>query len=105
MMNWTIKTKDNKIYVTLTVTHIKKIPQGSPRPYETEFVLAHLNNEKIAVGNLIKDDVVYNYQAEKSCSGTWVFSLPPKPKPKKPPKPIEKKENVLKMTNKKTIKK
>ena len=65
-----------------------------------------LNRTKnVLFGDVEQETTVFNYQSEKRTEGTWVFSLPPKPKPKKTQPPVEKKENVLKMTNKKTIKK
>ena len=105
MMKWNIETKDNKVYVTLVVEHVKNLRRWTNTAYTSQNARDYLKEQKIAVDQLIQDCEVCNYQRESNLTGTWVFSLPPKPKPKKTVKPVEKKENVLKMTNKKTIKK
>ena len=105
MMNWNIEEKNNEVHITLTVEHVKNLRRWKNITYTTADVRVYLEEQKIAVDNLIQECEVHNYQRESNLTGTWVFSLPSKPKPKKTVKPIEKRENVLKMTNKKTIKK
>ena len=104
-MNWNIKTQNNKLYVTLSVTPLILVDQGSRHVYTTDNVIAHLKNNNISFDKVLDESIVYNYQTQRRCTGTWVFSLPSKPKTKKTTKPLENKENVPKMTNKKTIKK
>tara|TARA_R110002020_G_scaffold470047_1_gene695542 strand:- start:341 stop:655 length:315 start_codon:yes stop_codon:yes gene_type:complete len=104
-MKWNIEKKADKVYVTLTVKHVRTQRRWTNTSYTSEDALQYLQEQNITVDKMIQDDIVHNYQRESNLTGTWVFSLPSKPKTKKTSKPLEKKENVPKMTNKKTIKK
>ena len=105
MMNWNIEKKDGKLFVTVTLEHVK-ISLGNTRStVSTPQVLQLLKENSVPYGDLIADTVVYNYQTEKRCTGTWVFSLPKAKKTKKTTQPIENKETVIKMNSKKTTKK
>tara|TARA_R110002020_G_scaffold470046_1_gene695537 strand:- start:341 stop:673 length:333 start_codon:yes stop_codon:yes gene_type:complete len=110
-MNWNeesdfvVATRNNKLYVTLTVNHVHGKRNFQEKFYDTDFVITYLKENNISFEKTLEHAMVYNYQSQSRCQGTWVFSLPSKPKPKKTSKPLEKKENVPKMTNKKTIKK
>ena len=103
-MNWNIEIKEEQVQVSLTVDHIRNT-RDTKATYTIVDAVGYLTKNNIKINKVITDCVVHNYQTQQRCSGTWVFSLPEKPKPKKTFKPLEKKENVLKMTNKKTIKK
>ena len=105
MMNWNIKTQNNKLYVTLSVTPLVLTPQGAKQVYATDSVIAYLKNNNISFGKVLHEAIVYNYQTQKRCTGTWIFSLPEKQKARKNPKPLENKESVTKISNKKSIKK
>jgi hypothetical protein len=110
-MNWneeydvSMEEKNNTLRVTLKVVHIKGKRNFLEKTYTTTFIKEYLSFKNVLFGDVEQETTVFNYQSEKRTEGTWVFSLPPKPKPKKTQPPVEKKENVLKMTNKKTIKK
>jgi|SaaInlStandDraft_2_1057019.scaffolds.fasta_scaffold337344_2 hypothetical protein len=103
-MNWNIEIKEERVQVSLRVDHIRNT-RGAKATYTVSDAIEYLMKNNIKINEVITDCVIYNYQTKQRCAGTWVFSLPPKPKPKKTQPPVEKKENVLKMTNKKTIKK
>jgi len=111
MMNWseecdfTTDTKNNKLYVTLTVNHVKGTRAFQEKMYNTDFVREFLKENSFIVENILQECVVYNYQTLQRCTGTWVFSLPLTKKTKKTTQPIENKETVIKMNSKKTIKK
>ncbi len=111
MMNWseecdiTTDTKNNKLYITLTVNHVKGTRGFQEKTYNTDFVREFLKENNLVVENILQECVVYNYQALKRCTGTWIFSLPKAKKTKKTTQPIENKETVIKMNSKKTIKK
>tara|TARA_Y100000593_G_scaffold49681_1_gene93641 strand:- start:184 stop:507 length:324 start_codon:yes stop_codon:yes gene_type:complete len=106
-MYWTRKLifdtqiNDNKLFVTLTSNHVKGCQGFQEERYGTETVITYLNQNNIEFDEVLSETEVFNYQTEKSLTGTWVFSLPKK---KKTTKPIEKKENVTKISNKKTTK-
>ena len=105
MMNWNIEKKDGKLFITITLEHIKT-SLGSTRSTVTTFqVLELLKDNNIFHGDLISEATAYNYQTLSKCTGTWVFSLPLTKKTKKTTQPIENKETVIKMNSKKTIKK
>ena len=105
MMNWNIEKKDDKLFVTVTLEHIKVSLGNTRRTVSTPEVLQLLKENSVAYGDIIADTVVYNYQTQKRCTGTWVFSLPKAKKTKKTTQPIENKETVIKMNSKKTTKK
>ena len=105
MMNWNIEKKDDKLFVTVTLEHIKVSLGNTRRTVSTPEVLQLLKENSVAYGDIIADTVVYNYQTQKRCTGTWVFSLPKTKKTKKTTQPIENKETVIKMNSKKTTKK
>ena len=100
-MNWNINEINNTLHVTLSVEHAK-ISGAGTEIFDTEYVINYLHDQGIKFDEMLSEAIVYNYQTQSRCSGTWVFSLPKK---KKPTKPVEKKETVSKITNKKTIKK
>ena len=100
-MNWNIEKVNNTLHITLNVKHIRNT-NSTPNTYDTAYVVNYLNQQGIAFEEVITEAIVYNCQTQPRCTGTWVFSLPRK---KKTTKPIEKKETVSKITNKKTIKK
>ena len=103
--NWDIKESLGKLFVTLTVNHVKGTRKFKEQSYGDDFVENYLKENKIKYEELISGNVVYNYNSEKHCTGTWVFSLPKAKKPKKTTQPIENKETVIKMNSKKTTKK
>ena len=111
MMNWTeeykitTNTENNKLNVTLSVNHIKGTRGFQQKTYTTDFITDYLKQNKINFANVLQEAVVYNYQSETRCTGTWAFSLPEEKKTKKTEQTIENKENVLKMNSKKTTKK
>ena len=111
MMNWseeynfTTDIKDNKLYVTLTVGHIKGTKGFQEKTYNTDFVKNFLKKNDFEIQDTLEESTVYNYQTSKRCTGTWVFSLPKTKKTKKTTQPIENKETVIKMNSKKTTKK
>jgi len=104
MMNWNIEEKENKLYVTLTVDHVKNQRHWTNRCYTKDAATQHLQEQNIRFGELLQDCEVYNYQRVSDLTGTWVFSLPSKPKIKKTTKSVEKKANVIKPKIKKTTK-
>ena len=104
-MKWNIEKKENNIHVTLTVEHVNTHRRWKNTTYSSADAKKYLEEQKINVGSLIVDCEVHNYQRHSNLTGTWVFSIPSKPKTKKTTKPVEKKENVPKITNKKTTKK
>ena len=104
-MKWNIEKKNNEVHVTLTVEHVKNQRRWKNTTYTSKDALTYLQEQKVTVDNLIQDCEVYNYQRESNLTGTWIFSMSAKSKAKKTTKPIEKKETVSKITNKKTIKK
>ena len=104
-MNWNIEKKDDKLFVTVVLEHIKVSLGNSRRTVSTPEVLQLLKENSVDYGELIADTVVYNYQTQKRCTGTWIFSLPKAKKTKKTTQPIENKETVIKMNSKKTTKK
>ena len=104
-MKWNIEKKEDRLFVTLTVAHVRTQRRWTNTSYTASDVLKYLQEQNIVIDRMIQDDIVHNYQRESNLTGTWVFSLPVKAKPKKTSKPLEKKENVSKITNKKTIKK
>ena len=97
--------KNNKLYVTLTVNHIRGTRGFQEKTYNTAFVREYLKDNNFIVEDLLQESAVYNYQAPQRCTGTWVFSLPKAKKTKKTSQPIENKESVIKMNSKKTTKK
>tara|TARA_R110000824_G_scaffold384473_1_gene578507 strand:+ start:94 stop:426 length:333 start_codon:yes stop_codon:yes gene_type:complete len=103
--NWDIKKENNKLFVTLTVNHVKGTRKFKEQAYGDDFVENYLKESNIKYEKLLAGNKVYNYNSEKHCTGTWVFSLPPTKKTKKTTQPIENKETVIKMNSKKTIKK
>ena len=111
MMNWNeesdfaVTTKNNKLYVTLTVNHVHGKRNFQEKSYDTNFVITYLKESKIPFEKTLQHAVVYNYQSHSRCQATWVFSLPEKQKARKNPKPLENKESVTKISNKKSIKK
>ena len=105
MMKWNIEKKEDKLFVTLTVEHIRTQRRWTNTSYTSADVLEYLQEQNVAVDKMIQDDIVHNYQRESNLTGTWVFSLPSKPKAKKTTKAVEKKESVIKINTKKTIKK
>ena len=102
---WDIKKEDKKLFVTLTVNHVKGTRKFKEQSYGDTFVKNYLKENGIKHDELITGNVVYNYNSEKQCTGTWVFSLPKEIKTKKTTQPIENKETVIKMNSKKTTKK
>ena len=105
MMNWNIEKKDGKLFITITLEHIKT-SLGNTRNTVTTFqVIELLKDNNISHGDLISEATVYNYQTINRCTGTWIFSLPKAKKTKKTTQPIENKETVIKMNSKKTTKK
>ena len=108
MMNWTeemnfnVEKKKGTLNVTLSVGHTKGKVNYQDKIYTTEFVINYLKENKIPFSDVLQETVVYNYQSQERCTGTWVFSLP---KTKKTTQPIENKETVIKMNSKKTTKK
>ena len=111
MMNWNEETnfnvekKEGTLNVTLSVEHIKGKANFQDKSYTTEFVINYLKENKIPFSEVLQETVVYNYQSQKRCTGTWIFSLPKATKTKKTTQTLENKENVLKMNSKKTTKK
>jgi|6_EtaG_2_1085325.scaffolds.fasta_scaffold03597_9 hypothetical protein len=103
-MKWNIEKKENKLFVTLRVSHIKNTREAKQQ-FDTNFVKNYLINENVTFLEALNNKIVYNYQTQEKCAETWIFSLPQKSKPKKSSKPLEKKETVTKMVSKKTIKK
>ena len=103
--NWDIKEAFGKLFVTLTVNHVKGTRKFKEQSYGNDFVENYLKENDIKYGELISGNIVYNYNSEKHCTGTWVFSLPKIKKAKKTTQPIENKETVIKMNSKKTTKK
>ena len=101
-MKWNIEKKENHIHVTLTVEHVNTLRRWKNTTYTSADAKKYLEEQKINVDALIVDCEVHNYQRHSNLTGTWVFSIPSKSKAKKP---IEKKETVSKITNKKTNKK
>ena len=105
MMNWNIEKKDGKLFITITLEHIKTSLGNTRNIVTTPQVLELLKENSISHGNLIFETTAYNYQTLSKCTGTWVFSLPKSKKTKKTTQPIENKETVIKMNSKKTTKK
>jgi len=103
--NWDIKEAGGKLCVTLTVNHVKGTRKFKEQSYGDDFVENYLKENHVKYGELISGNVVYNYNSEKHCTGTWIFSLPKVKKVKKSTQPIENKETVIKMNSKKTTKK
>tara|TARA_Y100001970_G_C14138729_1_gene805887 strand:- start:225 stop:530 length:306 start_codon:yes stop_codon:yes gene_type:complete len=101
-MNWNIEITKEQVVVSLTVEHIRNT-RDEKATYTVDDARDYLAQQNIKTNKVVSDCVVHNYQTQQRCSGVWIFSLPNKPK--KPPKTVEKKENVTKITNKKTIKK
>ena len=104
-MKWNIEKKENEIHVTLTVEHVNNLRHWKNTTYTSTHAKEYLKEQKIAVDKLIQDCEVHNYQRQSNLTGTWIFSIPLKSKAKKTTKPVEKKETVSKITNKKTTKK
>lgn len=110
-MNWTeeidinIEKKENTLNVTLSVNHIYGKSNFQEKTYTTDFIISYLKEKNIKFNNPIQETVVFNYQSQDRCSGTWIFSLPKQTKTKKTIQTLENKENVLKVSNKKTTKK
>ena len=108
MMNWTeqididITKKDNALSVTLTVNHVRGKTNFQEKKYTTDFIIYYLKDNNIKFNQVLQEATVHNYQSQKRCTGTWIFSLP---KTKKSTQTLENKENVLKVSNKKTTKK
>ena len=98
--NWEIKEKNKKLYVTLSVNHIRGTRNFTRETYDTSFILNYLKDNKIDHGEILEPSIVYNFHSYEKCKGTWIFSCN-----KKTNKIIEKKQNVTKITNKKTTKK
>lgn len=111
MMNWLEETnfdvekKQGKLSVTLSVNHTRGTRNYQNKTYTTDFIVNYLNNNKIIFDEVLQETIVYNYQTQDRCIGTWVFSLPKTTKAKKTTQPIENKETVIKMNSKKTTKK
>lgn len=111
MMNWseecdfTTDIKNNQLYVTLIVNHVKGTRGFQEKTYDTDFVITFLEENNFVVDQTLHETCVYNYQDPKRCTGTWIFSLPKSKKTKKTTQPIENKETVIKMNSKKTTKK
>ena len=111
MMNWNeennfdIVTKNNKLYVTLTVNHVHGKRNFQEKCYDTDFVVVYLKENNIVFGDTLQHATIYNYQSKSRTQGTWVFSLPVKQKARKSTKSLETKETVTKISNKKSIKK
>ena len=105
MMKWDIEKKDNKLFVTLTVEHVNFQKSFENKSFDTEFVVQHLKENNISFDGILKQTEVYNYQRQSNLTGTWIFSLPKSKKTKKTTQTLENKENVLKVSNKKTTKK
>jgi len=105
--NLTFETniQDGKLYVTLTANHVHGLQGFTEEKYGTDTVIAYLKENNIVFNNIITESEVFNYQTPDRLVGTWVFSLPEKQKARKNTKPLEKKENVTKISNKKSIKK
>ena len=101
-MNWNIEIEKEQVIVSLVVEHIRNT-RDEKATYTAEDARIYLTQNNIKANKIVRDCVVHNYQTQQRCSGTWIFSLPSKPK--KPPKIVEKKESVSKITNKKTTKK
>ena len=87
------------------MNHVKGTRKFKEQAYGDDFVENYLKESNIKYEKLLAGNKVYNYNSEKHCTGTWVFSLPPTKKTKKTTQPIENKETVIKMNSKKTIKK
>tara|TARA_Y100001938_G_C8095458_1_gene437860 strand:+ start:1089 stop:1421 length:333 start_codon:yes stop_codon:yes gene_type:complete len=110
-MNWTEQTdinitkEDNRLNVTLTVNHIHGKRNFQEKTYETDFIVSYLKENNIKFSEILQETVVYNYQTKNRCTGTWIFSLPKTTKVKKTTQALENKENVLKVSSKKTTKK
>ena len=102
---WSLKEKDEKLFVTLEVNHIMGTRNFQKESYDSKFVESYLKENNIKFDKLITDQVVYNHHSYEKCTGTWIFSIPSKSKSKKTTREVEKKDNVSKITNKKTIKK
>ena len=104
-INFNVEKKEGTLNVTLSVGHIKGKVNYQDKTYTTEFVINYLKEKKILFSDVLQETVVYNYQSQERCTGTWVFSLPKVKKTKKTTQPIENKETVIKMNSKKTTKK
>lgn len=110
-MNWTeeidinVEEKEGTLNVTLTVNHTKGKRNFQEKSYETDFIISYLEENNIKFNETLQETVVYNYQTQNRCSGTWIFSLPKQTKTKKTTQTLENKQNVLKVSNKKTTKK
>ena len=103
--NWDIKKENDKLFVTLTVNHVKGTRKFKEQSYGDDFVENYLKENKIPFSEVLQETVVYNYQSQKRCTGTWIFSLPKATKTKKTTQTLENKETVIKMNSKKTTKK
>jgi len=104
-MNWNIEKKDGKLFITITLEHIRTSLGNTRSIVSTPQVLELLKENSIPHGDLILDATAYNYQTLNRCTATWIFSLPKAKKAKKSTQPIENKETVIKMNSKKTTKK
>jgi len=110
-MYWTrdlkfqIEVKDNKLYVTLTANHVRGKQGFREETYKTQTVTDYLEQENILFKDVLTESVVFNYQSDDRCTGTWVFSLPTQKTAPQVKKPLETKQNVIKINNKKTSKK
>lgn len=111
MMHWTrnltfeTNIQDNKLYVTLTAAHIHGLQGFTEERYGTDTIINYLKENNISFNEVITESEVFNYQSPERLVGTWVFSLPEKQKARRSTKPLENKESVSKIANKKTIKK
>jgi len=99
------EVKDNKLYVTLTTNHVSGKQRFREETYRTQTITDYLEQENILFKDILTESVVHNYQSDDRCTGTWIFSLPVQKKVFQVKKPLENKQNVTKINNKKTTKK
>ena len=97
--------KDNNLHVTLTTNHVRGKQGFREETYTTQTVTDYLERENILFKDVLTETTVYNYQSDDRCTGTWIFSLPVRKKTPQVKKPLENKQNVTKINNKKTSKK
>ena len=100
-----MEEQEDTLNVTLTVNHIHGKSNFQEKTYTTDFIVSYLKEKNIKFNKLIQETIVFNYQSQNRCSGTWIFSLPKQTKTKKTTQTLENKQNVLKVSNKKTTKK